>query len=60
MSCLGRLHVSHIANHVYDFCPITKPDVDSDQHRAQAYICAAIFLCAFGESPCTPYLNQMA
>ena len=27
MPCPGPFHFSHIANVIYDFCPLTDPDV---------------------------------
>ena len=28
MPCPGPVHFSHVADYVYDFCPLSDPDVD--------------------------------
>ena len=59
MTCSGSIHISHIADYIYDFCPIPDPDVgtsvlvrDVEQTSFHFGLCGHMFvLCLFSECP---------
>ena len=59
MLCPGSFNRSHIADYIYDFCPLPDPDVGpsvivhDDEHTSfHAGVCGRQFvLCLFGECP---------
>ena len=59
MLCPGPFHLSHIADHIYDFCPLPDPDVglsilvcDVEYTSFQFGLCGRkCVLCLFGQYP---------
>ena len=60
MPCPGPFHFSHIADYIYDFCPLPDPDVDLSiqvvcdvEHTSFHFgLCGCKFvLCLFGQCP---------
>ena len=57
MPCPGPFHVSHIADYIYDFCPVPDTDVDlsiltyDDEHTSFHFGLCTCVLCLFGQCP---------
>ena len=60
MPCSGTFHFCHIADYIYDFCPLPDPDVaisilvfDVEHTSFHFGLCGRKFeLCLFGQCPC--------
>ena len=66
MACPGPLHCSHIADYVYDFCPLPDPDVgpsvlvcDVEHISFHFGVCGRKFVpCLFGQCPGAVFMSR--
>ena len=49
MPCSGQFHFSHIADYIYDFCPLPDPDVGLSVQMASITFHNAVYCKLKGE-----------